>query len=403
MSEQKKYSVEEQLKILTRGTVEIVPVDELKQKLEKSVKENRPLKIKMGADPSAPDLHLGHTVPIRKLKQFQDLGHEVIFLIGDFTGMIGDPTGKSSTRKRLTKEEVLKNAESYKKQIFKILDPQKTKIVFNNDWCGKMSFGDVLELTAHYTVARLIERDDFYNRYKDGKPISMIEFMYPLIQGYDSVVLNADVEIGGTDQKFNLLVGRDLQKEYGQEAQVIMTMPLLEGTDGVNKMSKSLGNYIGINEEPGQIFGKVMSIPDNMIVKYFELLTDIPMDEIKKFEKQMKDGENPRNIKVLLGKTIVAQYHTKEDGDKAFEEFERVFKDKGIPDEIEEFKLDGDMTLLDVLVNSKVLPSKSEARRMLQQNAVSIDSEKVTSETLALKSGEEKIIKVGKRKFLKVK
>lgn len=403
MSDLQKHSVEEQLKILTRGVVEIIPIDELKNKLEKSVKENRPLKIKMGADPSAPDLHLGHTVPIRKLKQFQDLGHEVIFLIGDFTGMIGDPTGKSSTRKRLTKEEVLKNAESYKKQIFKILDPQKTKIVFNNDWCGKMNFADVLELTAHYTVARLIERDDFSKRYKEGKPISMIEFMYPLIQGYDSVVLKADVEVGGTDQKFNLLVGRDLQKEYGQEAQIIMTLPLLEGTDGVNKMSKSLGNYIGINEEPGQIFGKVMSIPDNMIVKYFELLTDIPMDEIKKFEKQMKDGENPRNIKVALAKTIVAQYHTKEDGDKAFEEFERVFKDKGLPDDIEEFTLDGDMTILDVLVNSKVLPSKSEVRRMVQQNAVSIGGEKVSSETLTLKKGEEKIIKVGKRKFLKVK
>lgn len=403
MSDLKKNSVEEQLKILTRGVVEIIPLEELKNKLEKSIKENRPLKIKMGADPSAPDLHLGHTVPIRKLKQFQDLGHEVIFLIGDFTGMIGDPTGKSSTRKRLTKEEVLKNAESYKKQIFKILDPQKTKIVFNNDWCGKMNFGDVLELTAHYTVARLIERDDFYNRYKEGKPISMIEFMYPLIQGYDSVILKADVEIGGTDQKFNLLVGRDLQKEYGQEAQIIMTLPLLEGTDGVNKMSKSLGNYIGINEEPGQIFGKVMSIPDNMIVKYFELLTDVPMDEIKKYEKQMKDGENPRNIKVTLAKTIVSQYHSKEDGDKAFEEFERVFKDKGLPDDIEEFKLSGDMTILDVLVNSKVLTSKSEVRRMVQQNAVSIDGEKVSSETMTLKSGEEKIIKVGKRKFLKVK
>jgi tyrosyl-tRNA synthetase len=398
-----EYSLEEQMKILSRGTVEIIPEEELKEKLKKSIKENRPLKIKFGADPSAPDLHLGHTVPIRKLKQFQDLGHEVYFLIGDFTGMIGDPTGKSSTRKRLTKEEVLQNADSYKKQIFKILDPHKTKIVFNNDWCGKMFFGDVLELTAHYTVARLLERDDFYKRYRDGKPISMIEFMYPLIQGYDSVFLKADVELGGTDQKFNLLVGRDLQKEYGQESQIVITMPLLEGTDGVNKMSKSLGNYIGISEEPGQIFGKVMSIPDNMILRYFELLTDVPMETLKTYEKKMKDGENPRNYKVILGKLIVAQYYTQEDGDKALEEFERVFKDKGLPDEIQEFKLSGDTNLIEVLTESKVLTSKSEVRRMLQQNAVSIDGERVTDENLMLKPGDEKIIKVGKRKFLKVK
>jgi tyrosyl-tRNA synthetase len=403
METHKRYSVEEQIQILSRGAVEIIPEEELREKLKKSITENRPLRIKMGADPSAPDLHLGHTVPLRKLRQFQELGHEIYFLIGDFTGMIGDPTGKSSTRKRLTKEEVLLNAETYKKQIFKILSPEKTKIVFNSHWCSEMRFADVLELTSHYTVARLLERDDFSNRYKEGKPISMIEFMYPLVQGYDSVVLKADVEIGGTDQKFNLLVGRDLQREYGQEAQIVLIMPLLEGTDGVNKMSKSLGNYIGISEEPGQIFGKIMSIPDNMILKYFELLTDIPIEEIRGFEKQMKEGENPRNIKVILGKTIAGQYYSAEEGQKAFEEFERIFKEKGLPDEMEEYALSGETSLMDALILSKALPSKSEVRRMLQQNAVSIDGEKVNSENFALKPGEEKIIKVGKRKFLRVK
>jgi len=395
-------SVKEQMEILSRGTVEIIPEEELKEKIERSIKENRPLKVKMGADPSAPDLHLGHTVPLRKLRQFQQLGHEIYFLIGDFTGMIGDPTGRSQTRKRLTKEEVIKNAETYKRQIFKILDPDKTKIVFNSEWCSRMNFSDVLELTAHYTVARMLERDDFSKRYKEGKPISMVEFMYPLIQGYDSVMLKADVEIGGTDQKFNLLVGRDLQREYGQDAQVVMTMPLLEGTDGINKMSKSLGNYIGISEEPDQIFGKIMSIPDSLILKYFELLTDVPIDTIKKYERQMKEGENPRNIKVILGKTIVSQYYNENEAEKAFVEFERIFKEKGLPDEIEEYKINGKTTLIEVLIESKLLPSKSEVRRMLAQNAISIDGQRVVNENLELNEGEAKIIKVGKRKFLKV-
>lgn len=396
-------SCEEQLEILSRGAVEIIPLEELKEKLKKSIAENKPLKIKFGADPSAPDLHLGHTVPLRKLRQFQDLGHEIYFLIGDFTARIGDPTGKSQTRKRLSAEEVMKNAETYKKQIFKILDPAKTKIVFNNDWCGSMKFADVLELTAHYTVARLLERDDFMKRYKEGRPISMVEFMYPLIQGYDSVKLEADVEIGGTDQKFNLLVGRDLQREFGQNAQVVLTMPIIEGTDGVNKMSKSLGNYIGISEEPSQMFGKVMSIPDTMIVKYFELLTDVPMAEIRTFEAEMKIGANPRDYKVKLGQILVEQYHGKEAASGVLSEFERIFKQKGLPDEIEEFALTAPMGIYDVLVNSKVLPSKSEARRMFQQNAISIDGEKITSDQLVLNPGEEKVIKVGKLRFLKVK
>jgi tyrosyl-tRNA synthetase len=392
-------SVEQQFEIISRGVVEIVPVEELKEKLKK----DKPLVVKFGADPSAPDLHLGHTVPLRKLRQFQDLGHQVNFLIGDFTGMIGDPTGKSSTRKRLTREEVAQNAETYKKQIFKILDPEKTKIVFNSHWCGEMKFADVLELTAHYTVARLLEREDFHKRYTEGKPISMIEFMYPLIQGYDSVELKADIEIGGTDQKFNLLVGRDLQREYGQEAQIILTMPLLEGTDGVNKMSKSLGNYIGISEEPGQIFGKVMSIPDTMIAKYFELLTDVPIPEIREMEAKMKAGENPRNFKVRLGKTLVAQYHSQDESEKVEDEFNRVFRDKGIPDDIEVFTLTGATSLIDILIAAKTVPSKSEARRLFQQNAVSVGSDKVTDEKYLMQPGTEVIVKVGKRKFLKVK
>ncbi|MCX7821719.1 MAG: tyrosine--tRNA ligase [Brevinematales bacterium] len=396
-------SAAEQLKILSRGVVEIIPEEELKEKLEKSIKENRPLRIKMGADPSAPDLHLGHSVPLRKLRQFQDLGHEVYFLIGDFTGMIGDPTGKSSTRKRLTREEVLQNAETYKKQIFKILDPSKTNVVFNSSWCEKMYFADVLDLTSRYTVARMLERDDFFKRYKENKPISLIEFMYPLIQGYDSVVLKADVEIGGTDQKFNLLVGRELQKEYGQTPQIVMTLPLLEGTDGVNKMSKSLGNYIGISEAPDQMFGKTMSIPDNLIIKYFELLTDVPLEKIKEYEKQMKQGENPRNYKVLLAKALVAQYYDNLTAEKAFTEFERVFKEKGLPDEMEEFLIPGSMKIIDILLEAKVLPSKSEVRRMLQQNAVYVNGERINDENYIISSGNETIIKVGKRKFLKVK
>jgi tyrosyl-tRNA synthetase len=396
-------SVEEQLELITRGAVDIVPFEDLKSKLKRSYDENKPLRVKFGADPSAPDLHLGHTVVLRKLRQFQQLGHHVIFLIGDFTGMIGDPTGKSTTRKRLSREEVLANAETYKSQIFKILDPEKTEIVFNSSWCGKMSFADVLDLTARYTVARLLEREDFGKRYREGKPISLIEFMYPLIQGYDSVALRADIELGGTDQMFNLMVGRELQKEYGQESQVILTMPLLEGTDGTQKMSKSYGNYIGINEPPSQMFGKIMSIPDNLILKYFELLTDIPTTTIKNYEKQMQNGANPRNYKVLLAQEIVGFYYSREEANRCLEEFERIFKQGGTPDEMAEFVLPQEMALIDVLVQSNTLPSKSEVRRMLQQNAISIDGERITQETYKLAPGDERIIKVGKRKFLKVK
>ncbi|MFN3659656.1 MAG: tyrosine--tRNA ligase [Brevinematales bacterium] len=396
-------SVEEQLSVLMRGVVDIVPFEDFKSKLERSWKENKPLRVKFGADPSAPDLHLGHTVVLRKLRQFQQLGHHVIFLIGDFTGMIGDPTGKSTTRKRLSREEVLANAETYKTQIFKILDPDKTEIVFNSAWCAEMKFADVLDLTARYTVARLLEREDFGKRYREGKPISLIEFMYPLIQGYDSVVLRADVELGGTDQTFNLMVGRELQREYGQESQVIMTMPILEGTDGQQKMSKSLRNYIGINEPPSQIFGKIMSIPDTLILKYFELLTDVSPDTLKRYEKEMKEGANPRDYKVLLAKEIVSFYYSQSEAEACHEEFERIFRDGGIPDEMPEFQLVSPMTLMEILVQSALFPSKSEIRRMLQQQAVSVDGQRVSEEGFVLQPGKEWIIKVGKRKFLKVK
>ncbi|OHD54606.1 MAG: tyrosine--tRNA ligase [Spirochaetes bacterium GWF1_51_8] len=397
-----KHSVDEQMKIISRGAVEIIPEEELRKKLEKSLKEDRPLRIKFGADPSAPDIHLGHTVPLRKLRQFQELGHEVYFLIGDFTAMIGDPTGKSETRKRLTREEVLRNAESYKQQIFKILDPRKTKIVFNSDWCSKMMFSDVLELTSFYSVARMLERDDFAKRYKENRSISIIEFMYPLIQGYDSVALKADVEIGGTDQKFNLLVGRDLQTAYGQDTQAILTMPIIEGTDGVQKMSKSLGNYIGVSETPKEIFGKVMSIPDNLIAKYFELLTDVPLETVKDYEKKMKAGENPRDFKVKLGQAIVEQLYTKKDAEEVLIEFERIFKEKGLPDVMPEFIIDKPMSIVDIVAAAGVISSKSEMRRMISQNAVSIDGEKIKEEVV-LSGGKEQVIKVGKRIFLKVK
>ncbi|MCX7883053.1 MAG: tyrosine--tRNA ligase [Brevinematales bacterium] len=395
-------SVEEQLSLLTRGVVDIVPFEDLKKKLERSCQENVPLRVKFGADPSAPDLHLGHTVVLRKLRQFQKLGHHVIFLIGDFTGMIGDPTGKSTTRKRLSREEVLANAETYKTQIFKILDPDRTEIVFNSSWCSEMRFAEVLDLTARYTVARLLEREDFGKRYREGKPISLIEFMYPLIQGYDSVALRADVELGGTDQTFNLMVGRELQKEYGQESQVILTMPILEGTDGTQKMSKSLGNYIGINEPPSQIFGKIMSIPDTLILKYFELLTDVSPETLKRYEQEMKQGANPRDYKILLAKEIVGFYYSKSEAEACHEEFERIFRQGGTPDEMPIFSLSSPMALIDILVQSGTLPSRSEVRRMVQQQAVSLDGERVSSETVVLHPGQERVIKVGKRKFLRV-
>ena len=398
--------VNAQMEIIKRGTEQILPEDELIAKLERSMKTSTPLRIKQGFDPTAPDIHLGHTVTIRKLKQFQELGHEVIFLIGDFTGMIGDPSGRLESRKRMSREEVLKNAETYKKQIFKILDPHKTIIEFNSRWCSPMRFGDVLELTSKYTIARLLEREDFADRYKSNQPISVLEFLYPLVQGYDSVALRADVELGGTDQIFNLLVGREIQREYGQEPQVVITMPLLVGTDGVEKMSKSLGNYIGICESPKEIYGKTMSISDELILPYFRLLTEVPQGEIEAIERQMKKEEvNPRDFKMTLAREIVTMYYDRESAREAEEEFKRVFQDRGLPCEIPEFAVsakDQPIWIVRLLTASGMVSSGGQARRLIAGGGVKINGQKVTDDSLELKVEGELVMKIGKKRFLKV-
>lgn len=400
-------SVNEQMDIIRRGTEEIISEEELAHKIERSIREGRPLIIKEGFDPTAPDIHIGHTVQLRKLKDFQDLGHQVIFLIGDFTGMIGDPSGKTEMRKRLSREEVLRNAETYKQQIFKILCPEKTGIDFNSRWCTPLTFEDVLELTSRYTVARMLERDDFEGRYRDGKPISIMEFLYPLVQGYDSVALKADIELGGTDQKFNLLVGRDLQREYGQEPQVVITMPLLVGTDGTEKMGKSLGNFIGINEPPGEIYGKTMSISDELIYPYFELATDVTLEELREIEQQVEEGRvHPMVLKRRLACRLVAMYYDAEEAQKAEEAFDAVFKAREVPEEIQEYTLPpGQETIwvVRLLTASGMAPSSSEARRLIQQGAVSIDGRRLDDvETeLSLRGGE--VLKVGKRRFIRIR
>ncbi|MCZ9839850.1 tyrosine--tRNA ligase [Brachyspira hyodysenteriae] len=395
--EDKKYSVEESIELITRGISEVIGLDEIKEKL----KSGKQLTVKAGFDPTAPDIHLGHTVLLRKMRHFQLLGHKVIFLIGDFTGRIGDPSGKTKTRPRLTLEDVLKNAETYKQQVFKILDPEKTIVEFNSKWLEKMSFADVLGLTSRYTVAQMIERDDFSKRYKNGQPISIMEFLYPLAQGYDSVALECDVELGGNDQKFNLLVGRTLMKEYGLSPQAVITVPLLEGLDGVEKMSKSLGNYIGIYDSAKDMYGKAMSIPDSLISKYMELLTDIPIDDIKNYVKAMENGENPRNIKGILAKEIVKIYHGEEEALNAEEEFKRIFSSKGLPDEIEEVTINKDENILNVLAICMSSESKSNLKRLVSQGSVTLDNEKINDiNALVSKEG---ILKVGKRNFFKIK
>lgn len=395
--EDKKYSVEESIELITRGISEVIGLDEIKEKL----KSGKQLTVKAGFDPTAPDIHLGHTVLLRKMRHFQLLGHKVIFLIGDFTGRIGDPSGKTKTRPRLTLEDVLKNAETYKQQVFKILDPEKTIVEFNSKWLEKMSFADVLGLTSRYTVAQMIERDDFSKRYKNGQPISIMEFLYPLAQGYDSVALECDVELGGNDQKFNLLVGRILMKEYGLSPQAVITVPLLEGLDGVEKMSKSLGNYIGIYDSAKDMYGKAMSIPDSLISKYMELLTDIPIDDIKNYVKAMENGENPRNIKGILAKEIVKIYHGEEEALNAEEEFKRIFSSKGLPDEIEEVTINKDENILNVLATCMSSESKSNLKRLVSQGSVTLDNEKINDiNALVSKEG---ILKVGKRNFFKIK
>ena len=398
--------VDAQMEVIRRGTVEILPEEELIAKLERSVKTNTPLRIKQGFDPTAPDIHLGHTVTIRKLKQFQDLGHEVIFLIGDFTGMIGDPSGKLESRKQMNREEVLRNAETYKEQIFKILDPEKTRIEFNSRWCSPLNFGDVLELASKYTIARLLEREDFSERYQSNKPISVLEFLYPLVQGYDSVALQADVELGGTDQIFNLLVGREIQREYGQEPQVVITMPLLVGLDGVEKMSKSLGNYIGICEPPREMYGKTMSVSDDLIIPYFRLLTEVSGSELEAMEQQMAEEQvNPRDLKMRLAREIIAIYHGQEEARAAEDEFKHVFQDRGMPDEILEYAVaakDQHIWIVRLLVASGMAATNGEARRLVYQGGIKIDGRKVTDQDLELQVDGELVIKIGKKRFLKV-
>ena len=395
-------SLEESLALIKRGADEILVEAELVEKLKK----NKPLRVKAGFDPTAPDLHLGHTVLINKLRQFQDLGHEILFLIGDFTGMIGDPTGKSATRPPLTRDDVIENAKSYTKQVFKILDPKKTQVMFNSEWMNEMSPADLIQLAAKHTVARMLERDDFSKRYKGGQPIAIHEFLYPLIQGYDSVAMEADVELGGTDQKFNLLVGRELQKHYGQEQQVVLTMPILEGLDGVQKMSKSLNNYIGIDEAPNEMFGKIMSISDELMWRYFELLSFLPEADIEKFKQDIEEGINPRDIKFILGEELVARFHSAEEATQARENFIARFQKGAMPDDIPEIELvseEGKLAIANLLKEAKLTQSTSESLRMLKQGAVKIDGEKVEDKGLLVEAGTEHIYQVGKRRFAKVK
>lgn len=395
-------SHEDSLAIIKRGADEILIEAELVEKLKK----NKPLRIKAGFDPTAPDLHLGHTVLINKLRQFQDLGHEVLFLIGDFTGMIGDPTGKSATRPPLTRDDVIENARSYEQQIFKILDPTKTLVMFNSSWMNEMSPADLIQLAAKHTVARMLERDDFSKRYKNGQPIAIHEFLYPLIQGYDSVAMKADVELGGTDQKFNLLVGRELQKHYGQEPQVVLTMPILEGLDGVQKMSKSLNNYIGIDDAPDDMFGKIMSISDELMWRYFELLSFIPVEDIEKFKQDIEEGINPRDIKFILGEELVARFHSEEEATKARENFIARFQKGAMPDDIPEKEIvavEGKLAIANLLKEAGLVQSTSEAFRMIKQGAVKIDGEKADDKSLEVIAGSEHIYQVGKRRFAKVK
>ena len=401
-------TIDEQLAYLRKGTVEIIREADLKAKLEKSAKTGKPLRIKLGADPTSPDIHLGHTVVIRKLRAFQELGHTVIFLIGDFTGLIGDPSGKSATRPQLTRDEINANAETYKEQIFKLLDPEKTEIRFNSEWMDKLGSDGFIRLASHVTVKQILERDDFAKRLKDEKPVALHELLYPLTQAYDSVALQADVELGGTDQKFNLLLGRNLQREYEQESQVAMITPLLEGTDGVQKMSKSLGNYIGINEPPQEIFGKVMSISDEMMWRYYELCTDLTPVEIEsKKSTAQRNSLNPRDLKVELAKRIVSDFYSASDANEAEEEFVRRFRNKEIPDQVEEVSLalnrEG-WDLSELLVGAGLAASKGEARRLIQQGGVSVDGERQTNTSLPALGTEASsvLLKVGKRRFVRV-
>jgi tyrosyl-tRNA synthetase len=394
-------SVKESLALIQRGADEILLEADLLERLN----SGRPLKIKAGFDPTAPDLHLGHTVLINKLRQFQDLGHEVLFLIGDFTGMIGDPTGKNVTRQPLTREQVKENAKSYKEQVFKILDPTKTTLVFNSEWMDKFDAADLIQLAAKHTVARMLERDDFSKRYKGNQPIAIHEFLYPLIQGYDSVALKADVELGGTDQKFNLLVGRELQKHYGQKPQTIITMPLLVGLDGVQKMSKSLGNYIGISDKPNDMFGKTMSISDELMWRYFELLSFRPLSEINEMKRQIQEGENPRNVKAKLALELVERFHGKDAANRAESEFASRFQKGALPEHIEEINISApgqSIAIANLLKEAGLVTSTSEALRMIKQGAVRMGGEKIADKDIHVERGTQAIFQVGKHRFARV-
>jgi len=395
----------QQIKLLTRRTNEVIPEDGLLEKLKMSASEGRPLRVKLGCDPSRPDLHIGHAVVLRKLRDFQDLGHQAILVVGDFTGMIGDPSGRNETRPQLTRRETIENGKTYFEQAVKILDPEKTHIVYNSDWLGTMNFEDVIRLASNYTVARMLERDDFEKRYKAEEPINIHEFLYPLAQAMDSVALEADVELGGTDQKFNLLVGRDIQRAYGQEPQIIMTMPILEGTDGVRKMSKSYDNYIGLTDQPADMFGKVMSIPDDLITRYFEFAAFASQSDIERVKETLKDGNvNPMDLKKELGERIVEIYHSKAAAEDARKEFDRVFSKGKTPDDIDEVKYPRgkEIWIVDLLRENKLASGGGDARRLIKQGAVSIDGEKIQDMKLQYKIENSVVIKVGKRRFLKI-
>lgn len=402
-------TVSDQMAVIRRGVAEIISEEELEKKLASARENGRPLKIKLGLDPTAPDIHLGHTVVLQKMRQFQELGHHLIIIIGDFTARIGDPSGKVETRRQLGEEEVLANALTYKEQIFKILDPGKTEMVFNSSWLAPLTFADVIRLAAHYTVARMLEREDFNKRFKSNLPISIHEFFYPLMQGYDSIALGADVELGGTDQRFNLLMGRTLQSSYGQDPQVAITMPILEGLDGVQKMSKSLGNYIGITEAPGEMFGKLMSIPDELILRYLELVTPVSVEELSALAAGLKDGSiHPRNAKMRLAREVVSQFHTAGAAEKAEAEFIKVFQERELPADIPEFTVPpeaingGVVYLPRLLVAAGLVPSTSEARRLIGQGGVRVNEEKIVDPNAAISPAPGTIIRIGRRKFARL-
>ncbi len=404
-----QLSIEQQVELIKRGTLEVVPEDELGAKLKKSRETGKPLKLKLGLDPTAPDIHIGHAVQLRKLRQFQDLGHEVIVIIGDFTAMIGDPSGRSATRPVLTVEEIAVNARTYAEQYCMILDPEKTQVRFNSEWLGPLTFADIIRIGGKVTVARILERDDFETRLAEGRPISMHETLYPIAQAYDSVALESDVELGGLDQRFNILMGRDLQREFGQEPQVAIFMPILPGLDGVQKMSKSLGNYVGVTEAPNEMFGKLMSIPDNVMMDYFTLATDVPMEEIKEIEAGLAAGKlHPMDVKKRLGREIVTIYHSAEAAQQAQDEFERVFSEREIPTDIPEIRVaeadmkDGKVWIVKLIAAAGFAPTNSEARRLVQSGAVTIDGEKISDPTEEIEIADGQVLKVGKLKFGRV-